>query len=508
MKNYILPFCIAGNLLFNPLLAPASIVSAQESRTKSFLEEISNECRENIYFENKGYRVVESSSKFSITPAPEDEFTSKAVIFAYLMKKSLDEVVEPVGKLNREIKKLKEELVDESYSFYTGTGIQIFDDNDLVELANMPTPYEDRLLKNALQNFDVLVGDATQKKIDWKQTMYNYLDFSSVSGDLTRESLERRIEQKETLKDINDKRMATLSYSIQNSMEQIAGEYADYYIVNKADISSSEMQELVAKVVSGNAMNYVGFVDPRFSIAMRALSSVMLFDKLLDQNGTNFSEFSYEDAKKLYFSPQIHKEVISELYAYAKIFEGVRKSEFKYEVPAFNRNTRMLDAPRTCNFKELFLDENLELLLEVKKKKVSSKEEAAKLIEELNNKKGYWNRIDGDAYNVIKEFAFTKELNGILPYSFVLEGRGWLEEQWKSQHNYSYGWWFRFLNNFYEEEYMNIEIQPLIDGKNKIKRSYFFLSQDKLDALIGSYYNRLNSNSSIQEPPRPVIERH
>lgn len=471
-KNILPVILTAGCLLAGHLYAQKPSSFLEKAKTSGFLEEVKNESRETVYFENEKYSIVESSDKLNITPAPADEFAAKAVIFTYLTKKSLDEIVEPVGKLNREIKKLMEELVDESYSFYTTTGIQIFDDNDLVELANMSTPYENWLTKSALQNFDVLVSDVNQKKIDWKQTMYDYLNLSSTSDELRRESLERKIEQKETLKDIDDRRKATLSYSIQNGIEQIANECAEYYIMNKANPSASEIAEAASKAVNGNSMNYVGFVDPRLPTAVRALSCVMFFDKLLDKNEVNFSEFSYEDAKKLYFSPQIHKEKISELYAYAKHFEGMRKSELKGEVPAFKRWTGGWDC-------ELLND--------------------GIFAEELTN-----NIKDS---SLTATFSIRGKWKGLLPYTFVLESpaptynpiqgfidgwnKGWNEGKPKNPaHQYNYGWWFSALHAIYKDKYLDIELSPLIDEQDKIRKSPLFLPQQELDSLILSIYNR------------------
>ncbi|MFA5027919.1 MAG: hypothetical protein WC713_08565, partial [Candidatus Methylomirabilota bacterium] len=204
-------------LAFSPLAASNAYSTAQKhetnfleqmknekTETKSdFLGQIKGESREKINYDGTEYSVTERNGKMSIYPNPEEDFSKKAVVFTYLMKKSMNEIIGNTGDLNRELRLTIKELAQESYDFYNYTKLNLFEESELAKLANMTTPYEDQLEGEVLGNADNLFQNIKNGRLDWNSGLFGYLNLSTSLNSLNRESLENEIEKERKLKELD-----------------------------------------------------------------------------------------------------------------------------------------------------------------------------------------------------------------------------------------------------------------------------------------------------------------
>jgi len=261
---------------------------------------------------------------------------------------------------------------------------------------------------------------------------------------------------------------------LQKGVETIANDFSEYMLTDTSGCPQN-MLEIAGNTVKNDAMNCVGFVDPRAISTMRALSSVMFVDKFLKKEEIDLSNFSYEDAKKIYFAPELYKSYLSNLHAYSKIFHSIRESSFKNEVGDFRERIDMKFI--TCIEDILLIND----------------ETLNQLYYERNLNKG-WRRWGMEKNTYIKktfELLGKKGMTGLIPHSFV-EEVDWSLAGWtgpKAAHHYGYDWWLGFVGNFYKDEYNRLEFSPLNDIC--LKNNYFRLGQEELEEKMESICNDL-----------------
>ena len=447
----------------------------EKTETKSdFLGQIKGESKEKINYDGTEYSVTERNGKMSIYPNPEEDFSKKAVVFTYLMKKSMTEVIGNTGDLNRELRLTIKELAQESYDFYNYTKLNLFEESNLAKLANMTTPYEDQLEGEVIGNADNIFQNIKNGSLDWNSGLYGYLNLATSLNSLDRESLENEIEKEKKLKELESQAKKSIEYMLQKGVETIANDFSEYMVADSSGYPKN-MPEIAENTIKNDAMNCVGFVDPRAISAMRALSYVMFVDKFLKKEEINLSNFSYEDAKKIYFSPELHKSYMFNLYAYSKIFHSIRESAFKDEVGDFRERI------------------NMEFITCIEDILLINDETLNQLYYERNLDKG-WRRWSMEKNTYVKktfELLGKKGMTGLIPHSFVEEVDwslgGWIGP--KAAHHYGYGWWFGFMQDFYKDAYNKIEFSPIDDACPK--NNYFRLGKEELEEKIEGICNGL-----------------